>query len=67
MCKSIQSVEHVILICHQPSLLNPGTINITQTADTLQAYPSGYTYQWLDCTTNLPIVGATDSIFVSFC
>ena len=46
------------------SLLNPGTINITQTADTLQAYPSGYTYQWLDCTTNLPIVGATDSIFV---
>ncbi|MBK8327888.1 MAG: hypothetical protein IPL09_00015 [Bacteroidetes bacterium] len=46
------------------SLLNPGTINITQAVDTLQAYPSGYTYQWLDCTTNLPIAGATDSVYV---
>lgn len=46
------------------NLTNPGITNITQVLDTLQVFPSGYSYQWFDCLTNLPVLGAIDSIFV---
>lgn len=46
------------------TLISPGGVNVTQTSDTLRAFPSGYTYQWLNCTDNLPIPGAVDSVFI---
>ena len=38
-------------------------INVTQTGIILQANASGATYQWIDCNTNLPIVGATNQTY----
>ena len=46
------------------TLQNTGNISISQSADTLKVLPLGYTYQWIDCATNLPIPGATASSFV---
>ncbi|MGB1004424.1 MAG: T9SS type A sorting domain-containing protein, partial [Salibacteraceae bacterium] len=38
--------------------------NVTQVADVLYAFSSpSYQYQWIECVSNNPIVGATDSIF----
>lgn len=41
-------------------------LNVSQIADTLFATgnSSGLTYQWIDCSDNSDIVGATDSVFV---
>ena len=46
------------------TLQNTGNATISQNADTLKVFPLGYTYQWIDCTTNLPIPGATSPVFV---
>ena len=43
---------------------NPGNLTISQIQDTLRVTPTNYTYQWIDCATNLPINGANDTIFV---
>ncbi len=43
---------------------NPGNLTISQIQDTLRVTPTNYTYQWIDCATNLPINAANDTIFV---
>jgi hypothetical protein len=39
--------------------------NISINADTLSALPSGASYQWIDCSTNLPIANETNQSFLA--
>lgn len=39
-------------------------IGVTQTGATLQATQTGATYQWLNCSNNSPVAGATSATFV---
>lgn len=38
---------------------------ISNVGNTISAYQSGATYQWIDCSTNTPIVGATNQSFTA--
>ena len=56
-CDSLLYIDATVL-----PALNP---TVTQTIDGLQANTSGNTTcQWLDCSTNQPITGATDSVYM---
>ena len=47
--------------------INGPDVNVTQIGDTLFAHSdSSYQYQWVECTSGLPIVGATGTEFVPF-
>jgi hypothetical protein len=57
-----------LAIAYIATMAEPAEIDTTVVSDggvQLTAQFSGGTYQWLDCTTNQPILGATEAIFVA--
>ncbi len=48
----------------QLTITHNGAVNIAKIGDTLQVFPLGFSYQWFDCETNMPISGATDAQFI---
>lgn len=56
---NLQSVGFSNWVAGNPTILNDLNLNVSQNIDTLTAIESGATYQWLDCSTNTPLVNDT--------
>lgn len=60
---TLTSVEGCDSIIITTLTVNTVDVSVTVLEDTLMANATGATYQWIDCSSNMPIDGATDQKF----